>query len=238
MKGLLEGSRCVVAGATGNVGRGAAKAFLAHGASAVVIAGRDRDRLEALAADYLGSDRRIIVVAADTSVPEGALRASELAGEKVGAIDHLVSSSGPWWDVGPLLDLDYETWRRAMRANLDSHFLIWRHFGGLMARGASYVIVNGHAALGLPDTGLTGICANAVHGLASVIMAEGKGRGLRSHELMIGVRVADGPPAPGMPSAEFGRLFAAIAAGRTQHEAGVMIDVADRGDFDSLAARL
>jgi 3-oxoacyl-[acyl-carrier protein] reductase len=238
MKGLLEGSRCVVVGATGNVGRGAAKAFLTQGAASVVLVGRDRERLDELARNYLDSDNRIALVTADPTVPEGALQASEAVRETVGEIDHLVSSSGPWWDAGPLVQLDYETWRRAVRANVDAHFLVWRHFGSLMTRAASYVIVNGQAARGLPESGLTGICANAVRGLAAVIMAEAKERGLRAHELMIGIRVAEKPPAPGMKSADFGRVFAAVAAGRTGHEAGVTIHIADQQAFDDVVSSL
>ena len=53
----LSGSKCVVFGATGEVGRGAAHAFLKRGAALVAIVGRDAQKLAAVKANYLGKQK-------------------------------------------------------------------------------------------------------------------------------------------------------------------------------------
>lgn len=100
MDDKLKGARCLVVGATGKIGRGAAKAFLKHGAQSVVIVGRNREKLADVTDGYLEGDKRVISVAQDVSTPEGAEKAARTVISEIGEIDHLVSSSGPWWDAG------------------------------------------------------------------------------------------------------------------------------------------
>ena len=52
---ILKNKNCLVIGATGNIGRGAAKAFLQAGAHHVVILGRSEQRLEKLSREYLSN---------------------------------------------------------------------------------------------------------------------------------------------------------------------------------------
>lgn len=238
MDDKLIGSRCLVIGATGNIGRGAAKAFLKHGAEKVVIVGRSREKLVDIALGYLDGDKRIINVAADVSTPEGAEKAARTVSSEVGEIDHLVSSSGPWWDAGPIHELETSVWRSAFQANIDIHFYSFREFSRLMKKGGSFIIMNGAAADFLPNSGLTGICAFAVRGLCKVLLAEGLELGLRIHELLLRLRVADGPPNPGMKSEVFGELFAAIAANSLGIKAGSTIDVNSEETFQNLVGTL
>jgi NAD(P)-dependent dehydrogenase (short-subunit alcohol dehydrogenase family) len=238
MSDLFKGESCLVIGASGNIGRGAVKAFLKYGAARVVVLGRDRPRLEKLTNEYLGGDSRVTIIAADVSDMDGARRAAEKVKEEVGQIDHLVSSSGPWWDVGPLHQVEPEVWRSAMRANVDSHLYSYRYFSEMVAPSGSYIIMNGAAADFLPDSGLTGICAFTIRGLCKVLLYEGAGRGLRIHELLLRARVADGPPNPGIKSEVFGVVFAAIASGKTDYKAGTTIEVNSEKDVRILSGLL
>jgi NAD(P)-dependent dehydrogenase (short-subunit alcohol dehydrogenase family) len=145
-----------------------------------------------------------------------------------------VSSAGPWWSTGPFSSLDPKVWQDARKANVDSHFYAYRYLGGLVKKGGSYVIINGAAADGLPGTGLTGICALTVRGLSEVLMKEGTAAGLRIHELLIHLRVADGPPMPGMKSKIFGEIFSAIAAGKASSKPGVTIIINSEKDVTAL----
>jgi NAD(P)-dependent dehydrogenase (short-subunit alcohol dehydrogenase family) len=238
MDDKLKGSRCLVVGATGNIGRGAAKAFLNHGAGTVVIVGRSREKLAGITNGYLGGDKRILQIVADVSTPEGAEKAAREVSSEVGEIDHLVSSSGPWWDAGPIYRLETRVWRAAFQANVDTHFFCFREFSRIMNNGGSYVIMNGAAADFLPKSGLTGICSFSVRGLCKVILAEGVELGFRIHELLLRLRVADGPPNPGMKSELFGELFAAIASNSLGIEPGSTIDIYSEDIFKSLVAKL
>jgi 2-hydroxycyclohexanecarboxyl-CoA dehydrogenase len=230
----LNGSKCVVLGATGNIGRGAASSFLRHGASKVAIVGRNARKLESLRDTYLNKDSRVEITEADIATVEGAQSAAKKIKSTLGQIDHLVSSAGPWWNTGPFFSLDPKVWQDARRANIDSHFYAYRYLGGLVKKGGSYVIINGAAADGLPGTGLTGICALTVRGLSAVLMKEGTAAGLRIHELLLHLRVADGPPMPGMKSKVFGEVFSAIAVGKASSKPGVTIIINSEKDVAAL----
>jgi 3-oxoacyl-[acyl-carrier protein] reductase len=235
---LLKGEKCLVIGATGNIGRGAAKAFLEHGADQVALLGRDEEKLSKLAREYLADDERVTKISSDITTPEGAEVAAEQLKSELGKVHHVVSSSGPWWDVGPLSELDPNIWHTAIQSNFSAHFYGFRYLSGLVEKGGSYIIMNGAAALGLPQTGLTGITANALRGLCKVLHAEGNKQGLRVHELLLQFRVAYGEPSPGMKSRDFGQVFAAIAAGRNRHPAGTTIEMSGESDLRELTAQL
>ncbi|KAI9034654.1 hypothetical protein DFJ74DRAFT_650112 [Hyaloraphidium curvatum] len=206
----------LVSGATGEVGRGIAAAFLARGASRVFILGRSADKLEAVKQKHLGSDPRAVPVAADYSTEAGAREAARkvqelLAGEK---LDHVVSSSGPWWQVPSLAGMDPAKWREAMAANVDAHFYAYRFLIGLTK--GSFQIVNGAAKDGLPGIGLTGITANAVDGFARVAAHEAKrGGGARVYNVLLASSVGHAAQRGRTNDpAEYGHAFVAIALGK------------------------
>lgn len=219
----VAGSRVVVFGATGNVGRGAARAFLAAGAGSVIIVGRDAARLTELRDGYLGGDDRVHVVEADATTWEGAQEAAAHVdrlweGE---APHHVVASSGPWWRTRLLSDVDVDTYAKATRSNVDAHFFMWKAFGPALKRAAAdggprrtYLFINGASARHLPASGLTGFCALATHGLAALAMGEAglHGAGLATFEIMLSARVADDEDGA-VKSADFGDALVSVAVG-------------------------
>jgi short-subunit dehydrogenase len=86
MNKTLKGNNCLIIGATGNIGRGAAKAFLQHGAERVIILGRQEHKLMDLARDYLDNDDRLLVISSDLSTPEGAQTAQQEVKSEAGML--------------------------------------------------------------------------------------------------------------------------------------------------------
>jgi short-subunit dehydrogenase len=213
---LLTGIKAFVAGATGEVGKGAAVALWQSGAE-VWIAGRSESKLREVKAGLMKDDDRVHVVAADYSTVEGAkvLEASLPPND----FDVVVASSGPWWSVTKLYDADLDVFEKALRANVLSQILLYKVL--VKRTKKHYILVNGSAANWLPQASLTGIAANAVVGFSKVAHAEcstddatAAGLPQFTHAL-ISSSVGHGQMRGHTNDpVEFGRVFVAMAAGK------------------------
>jgi NAD(P)-dependent dehydrogenase (short-subunit alcohol dehydrogenase family) len=222
---LLEGYKALVAGATGEVGKGAAVALWRAGAE-VWIVGRNESKLQEIKSSLMeGDDDKVHVLAADYSTSRGARDLEAML--PPGDFDVVVAFSGPWWNVSKLHDTDVETLEAALSANVLAHMLLYRILVKRTTR--HYVMVTGVAGGMLPHTSLTGITDNAVAGLAKVAAAEcGGGGGIDD------IAAESGPkPAPFTSAViacsvghrqfrgaetndpmDFGRAFVAMALGK------------------------
>eukprot|EP00899_Mesostigma_viride_P007453 jgi/Mesvir1/16709/Mv15100-RA.1 len=210
----LAGQSAIVFGATGEVGRGAAIALITFGISPLFIAGRNASKLNTLAADLAARPgaKKIQTIVADYSTPEGAQSAHDQVVKYLGSspLDHVISSSGPWWQLPSIKDASPAQVQQALAANIHSHLYVYTQFGNLAKR--SYQLVNGVALRGLPHTGITGACAHAVDGISKLFSAE---LGRRFTQLLIvsSVGHADMRGPSTMDPAKFGKVFVAIALG-------------------------
>jgi len=208
----IETSTALILGATGNVGWGAALAFLDRGAQVIVVS-RDAERAASLP-ETLGAPDRVTALVGDLSTPEGAHAvARELASR--GGCDHVFASMGPWWQKGPVVEQSAAEYRAVMASNLDCHvFAAQALLPELRTRaGSSYTIVTGaggHATI--PGTGLLVIAVSAVFGLSRMLRAEHTDDAVRVNELLIRARIEREPRAGVVPAATFGEAPVAIAA--------------------------
>lgn len=205
-------SIAVVLGVTGNVGWGAARAFLGQGARVVAVT-RDAERARELPAQ-LGAPARVTALVGDLSSPEGARMVAEEVVARHGGYDHVFASMGPWWQKGPIVEQSGEEYRRVMAANLDCQvFAAQALLPPIRGRaGASYTIITGqggHATI--PGTGLLVIAVSGVFGLSRVLRAEHAGDRVRVNELLIGARIERAPRPGVVPADEFGAAAVAIA---------------------------
>lgn len=115
----------LITGASQGIGREIALVFAENGDS-LVLAARDRERLEATAkaARELGAEA--IVVETDVTRPRDAERAASAAIEEFGRIDVLVNNSGIGGPSGPLWELSLEGWRSTFAVNVEGVFLLSR----------------------------------------------------------------------------------------------------------------
>lgn len=147
----LSGRVALVAGGAGAVGEGIVRGFLRAGAT-VIVPSRTADRLLTLRDRLAGrpGDRggRLLTVEGDVGTVDGAARVRDRALDESGRLDAVVASVGGWWQGPPLVEVDPETWRRVLDANLTTHFLLARTFLPVLREraGASYLAITGDAA--------------------------------------------------------------------------------------------
>jgi short-subunit dehydrogenase len=129
----LAGSTTLLTGATGGLGRSIAAALAERGAK-LLLSGRQREALEALAAELPGADHAVLP--ADLAE----LGAAERLASEAGAIDVLVANAGlP--GAGLLTDFTGEQVTRALRVNLEAPMLMARAlYPAMLERGSGHLV--------------------------------------------------------------------------------------------------
>ena len=111
----------LITGAGSGIGKSTAEAFLADG-FAVVLAGRDRGKLDAVA--KAAGDADALVVECDVTRPDDVSALFEATRAKFGRLDVLFNNAGVGTPLGVHLeDLTFEQWRRVIDTNLTGAFL-------------------------------------------------------------------------------------------------------------------
>jgi NAD(P)-dependent dehydrogenase (short-subunit alcohol dehydrogenase family) len=118
---MSERRVALITGAGSGIGKSTAEAFLADG-FAVVLAGRERDKLEAVAKG--GGAAQALVVECDVTKPEDVRALFAATRAKFGRLDVLFNNAGVGTPLGVTLeDLTFEQWRRVIDTNLTGAFL-------------------------------------------------------------------------------------------------------------------
>jgi NAD(P)-dependent dehydrogenase (short-subunit alcohol dehydrogenase family) len=119
---ILENKKIVIIGGTTGMGLSAAKTFIKHGASVVVV-GRDSGHAEE-AKKNLGKSGEAI--SGDAIHPDTAVNAISVCINKFGSFDglyHVAGGSGRGWGDGPLHSITLEGWNKTLELNLTSLML-------------------------------------------------------------------------------------------------------------------
>jgi NAD(P)-dependent dehydrogenase (short-subunit alcohol dehydrogenase family) len=173
MKDLLEGKVVLVVGGTQGLGAGIARAIAREGAT-LVLAGRNAERGEQVAADLITAGTDASYVRADVTDVAQAVAAVATTVSRHGRIDSLVNSAG-LTTRGSLLDTTEELFDQHIAVNLKApFFLMQAAVGHMRRRGAPGTIVNvisidshgGQAFLApyvAAKAGLAGLTRNAAH---------------------------------------------------------------------------
>jgi NAD(P)-dependent dehydrogenase (short-subunit alcohol dehydrogenase family) len=175
----------VVTGAGSGIGRACALALHAAGWS-VVLAGRRRERLDAVAQAAAAAGARVLAVACDVSKPQDvdALFARTL--ERFGRVDLLFNNAGVFPPAVPFEDLSFDAWQAALDVNLTGMFLCaqaaFRAMKAQAPRGGR-IINNGSIAAHSPRPDSIAYTAtkHAVTGLTKSISLDG-----RKHDIACG----------------------------------------------------
>lgn len=136
----LDGRVAVVTGGSRGIGAAIAT-LLAERGAAVVVSGRDEDRLKAAVKALEGDGHRVLGMVADAARREDAERLVEVAREQFGRLDVLVNNAGITRDA-LLVRMKDDDWDRVMETNLRGAFLMTRAAGRVMMRQRSGRIVN------------------------------------------------------------------------------------------------
>ena len=137
----LKDRYAVITGGSGGIGRAMAAAFLAEGASGVMLADLDADAVAAAAAE-LGCDGMACDVTSEADV-QALARAAE---EKYGRIDLFCSNAGAG-GPGLLIDAENEVWQQQWDLHVMAHVYAARAvLPGMIERGEGYLLNTASAA--------------------------------------------------------------------------------------------
>ena len=141
----LDGKVAIVTGASAGIGRASALAFAEAGAD-VVCAARAPDRLDHVAAQIRGLDRRALAVPCDVNVAAQLEHLVATTVKEFGRVDILVNNAGGTPPTAAL-DLSQKDFEAAFHFNVSSAFLLTRLVVPHMARHDGGAIVNISSAL-------------------------------------------------------------------------------------------
>jgi len=166
LQGRVGDAVVIVTGGANGIGRAYCET-LAEAGGHVVIADRDADGAEALAAllNERASGDVSLAVETDVTSPTSTERLAERVLSRFGRVDVLVNNAGSYPHV-PFDSIDYDEWRRVLAVNLDSVFLCTRAVIGPMRDAGRGKIVN--VATNLVWVGLDGM-AHYVAAKAGVV---------------------------------------------------------------------
>lgn len=159
----LTGKRALVTGGSKGIGAEAA-IVLAQAGADVAIAGRDREGLQATAAQIEAAGRRCVMIEADMRTTDGPLHAAQAAFDAFGVVDILVNNAGIA-RIAPILDSSLADWEETIAVNLRAPYLlaqalapkmIEQHSGKIInvSSQAGVVAIEGHASYAASKGGL------------------------------------------------------------------------------------
>ena len=135
MKGPLDGKVAIVTGGSRGIGAEVG-ARLAEDGAAVVVSGRDGERLQQTVREWETQGRAVLGVVADAASREDCERLVGTAKQHFGRIDVLVNNAGMTHDQ-LLVRMTDEDWDRVMEVNLRSAFLMTRAVSKALVRQKS-----------------------------------------------------------------------------------------------------
>ena len=128
----LGGKVAIVTGGSRGIGFAIAAWLAEHGA-AVVVSGRDADRVQAAAKELEAHGTPILGVAADAAKREDADRLVDVTRDRFSRLDILINNAGITRD-GLVIRMKDDDWDRVMEINLRGAFLMTRAAAKAMVR--------------------------------------------------------------------------------------------------------
>ena len=141
MNGELQDKTAIVTGGAGGIGTHISRVFARAGAK-VVLASRNQERLDALAAEITGEGGEAFALATDITVRDSVEALMAATVERYGRIDVLVNNAGGGSRMRAPEDTPYEEWVRLLDFNLTGTFLCCIAAGKRMIEQQSGNIVN------------------------------------------------------------------------------------------------
>ena len=197
----------IVTGAGTGIGKHAALALLGEG-YAVVLSGRRREPLEAVASEGKASGSPVLVAPADVSDPASVRSLFASTKETFGRLDLLFNNAGVGAPAVPLEDLTLEQWRKVVDINLTGTFLCTQEAFRMMKAQrpqGGRIINNGSISAQVPRPNSAPYTAtkHAITGLTKATSLDGRPYGIACGQIDIGNAATEmaAPMAKGVPQA-------------------------------------
>ena len=185
--GRLLDKVALITGAASGIGKEIALAFAREGAK-VVIADLDQSAAQQTASEIDPVAQRALGVAMDVSDEEQVEAGMARAIQAFGRLDVLVSNAGVQI-VAPLVELEFEKWKKLLSIHLDGAFLTTRAALRQMYRQKSGGIIYMGSVHSKEASPLKAPYVTAKHGLvglAKVVAKEGAAHGVRANVICPG----------------------------------------------------
>jgi NAD(P)-dependent dehydrogenase (short-subunit alcohol dehydrogenase family) len=134
----LAGKKVMIVGGSSGIGLGVAASALERGAE-VVIVGRSLSKLQAAERVLAASDGRVLAISADMTQEAEVARLFD----KIGTLDHLVSTAGTAPPGDPIDRTDLEIVRRFVDNKLIGAFTLAKHAVRTLRTGGSMTFTSG-----------------------------------------------------------------------------------------------
>lgn len=184
----LEGKVAIVTGAASGIGRRIAERFAQEGAT-VAIADVQAGPAEAVAEAIRQSGGRSFSVTMDVTREEAVDAGIQAVVDRFGGIDVLVSNAG-LQHIAPLIDLEFDDWKRVLAVHLDGAFLTTRACMRAMIaseRGGTLLYLGSvHSVEASPLKAPYVAAKHGILGLARAAAKEGAAHGIRSNVICPG----------------------------------------------------
>src|SRR4051794_3704596 len=144
----LAGRKALVTGGSRGLGKEIALGLADAGADLVLV-GRERETLDAAAAEAQARGVQVATIVGDLSTPEAAEDVARRAVDEHGPLDVLVNNVGGRRFNVPTEEMPTETWLAQLDLNVTSAFVCTKVVGGEMVRRGSGRIVNVASISGL-----------------------------------------------------------------------------------------
>jgi NAD(P)-dependent dehydrogenase (short-subunit alcohol dehydrogenase family) len=167
---LLQGRVILVTGAGDGIGRAAAKAFAAHGAT-VILHGRTLAKLEAVydAIENSGGPQPAIVPQElSTATPADYQHLAETIENEFGRLDGILHNAAVLGDITPLEMYDPNTWDFVMNVNLRAPFMLTQALLPLLKQSPDASIVFATSSVGRRARAFWGAYAVSKAGLENM----------------------------------------------------------------------
>ena len=228
---MAGGKIALITGAGTGVGRAAALALMKDGFD-VVLAGRRKEPLEAVANEGKAFGTQILIVPADVTDPAAIKALFAKVKDTFGRLDLLFNNAGVGAPAVPLEDLPYDKWKAAVDTNLTAPFLCTQEAFRIMKsqnpRGGR-IINNGSISAHAPRPMTAAYTAtkHAITGLTKSSALDGRAYDIACGQIDIGnavspltERMADGVMQPDgtkrpearMPAEDVGRAISYMAS--------------------------
>jgi NAD(P)-dependent dehydrogenase (short-subunit alcohol dehydrogenase family) len=136
----LEGQVAVVTGASRGIGRAIARRLAAEGARVAVVA-RSASQLETLAREISADGGTALPAPVDVTDRDQVERLTRRVEAELGPVDLLVNNAGRLAAIGPVWEVDPDSWWEEVRVNLLGLYLCCRAvLPGMVTRGQGRIV--------------------------------------------------------------------------------------------------